>query len=113
MIVDDTPEAVAVLEAILAKRGHRVRLVESGSAALRELERRSVSLVVLDLDLPEMHGWEVLRRLRADPRLAGTPVIIHSASAAASIPPADAVPDGIIGKGASIPELVRALERFV
>jgi CheY-like chemotaxis protein len=69
-----------VTSAVLSAVGHRVRVVDSGAAALARLRERPADLMVLDLDMPGMDGWEVLRRVRADPRLAAMPVIVYSAN---------------------------------
>jgi CheY-like chemotaxis protein len=113
LVVDDAPDVGAVTAAVLARLGHRVRLVESGAAALAELERCPARLLVLDLDMPGMHGWEVLRRVRADPKLARMRVVVYSASADADAHPAGATPDRVIRKGAPIPEVVRTFEQLV
>lgn len=82
LIVDDEPGILAIAQANLEGQGFRVRCAATGAAALREVKVARPDLVVLDLMLPDIEGWEVLRRLEADPETAGTPVILLTALAA-------------------------------
>ncbi|MCG5535852.1 chemotaxis protein CheB [Ectothiorhodospira mobilis] len=61
--------------------GVRLREAESGEQGLEAARRQPPDLILLDLNLPDMHGFEVLRRLRADRRTAGIPVVAVSADA--------------------------------
>lgn len=70
LIVDDEEFLRAQLERILGEEGYAVRGVESGRQALEAVDREGVDLVLLDLNLPDLHGIEVLRELRSrDPDL--------------------------------------------
>lgn len=70
LIVDDEQFLRDQLQRILAEEGYAVRGVETGRAALRAVEKEGVDLVLLDLNLPDLHGIEVLRELKArDPDL--------------------------------------------
>lgn len=79
LIVDDTPENLAVLGELL-RSNYRVRVAPSGSRALQvaSTEPRP-DLILLDVMMPEMDGYEVLRRLRADPTTVDIPVIFVTA----------------------------------
>jgi len=79
LIVDDTPANLRVLMALLGQRGFRVRPVLSGEQALRAAQASVPELVLLDVHMPEMDGFEVCRRLRATPETADVPVIFLSA----------------------------------
>jgi len=83
LIVDDSPIARAVLEKAL-RLSHLplgpLHQAADGAAALELLARTHVDLVFLDLAMPGTDGLEVLRRMRAEPATAATPVIVVSAN---------------------------------
>jgi two-component system, sensor histidine kinase and response regulator len=79
LIVDDTPENLHILTQMLAGAGYRPRPVPSGSLALRAAAAEAPDLVLLDIRMPEMDGYEVCRRLKGDPALGDVPVIFLSA----------------------------------
>ena len=76
LVVDDEPMVREVVTSYLERDGHRVTVAPDGAAALRELIQRRFDLVVLDLMLPTVDGWRVLRELRAR---SNTPVILLTA----------------------------------
>ena len=78
LIVDDNGDACSAIVRLFRHAGHDTRWVASGSAALDFLNRSKPEAILLDIMMPEMDGLEVLRRIRADPRLANIPVIIYS-----------------------------------
>lgn len=65
LVVDDTPANLELLVDLLEVRGYRTLTAASGAAALAVLERGSVDLVLLDVILPDLDGYEVCRRIRA------------------------------------------------
>lgn len=79
MLVDDTPANLSLLEEILRGRGYRVVAFPRGAMALRAAAANPPDLILLDIMMPEMDGFEVCRRLKADERLGETPVIFISA----------------------------------
>ncbi len=79
LIVDDLESNRSVLSRRLSRDGHAVTSVESGQKALELLRRKEFDLVLLDLMMPEMNGYEVLSRLKSDPALRRIPVIMISA----------------------------------
>ena len=79
LIVDDQPTNLQVLTQILRARQYRVRPAPSGSLALGAAEYDPPDLVLLDIMMPEMDGFEVCRRLKVHPVLKGIPVIFISA----------------------------------
>jgi len=79
LIVDDTPENLQVLSATLLDRGYKVRGVINGKMAIRAARAGSPDLILLDIKMPEMDGYEVCRQLKADPKTSGIPVIFISA----------------------------------
>jgi len=79
LLVDDTPANLHVLAGMLKERGYRVRPAPSGKLALLAAQRDPPDLILLDINMPEMNGYEVCERLKADEKLKGIPVIFISA----------------------------------
>ena len=79
MIVDDTPTNLKLLEDMLLQQGHEVRSFPLGRLALAAAARNPPDLVLLDVNMPEMNGYEVCERLKANGELAGIPVLFLSA----------------------------------
>lgn len=79
LVVDDEPDIVALCAYHLAKAGYRVVTAASGSDALEQARRQRPALVVLDLMLPGMSGYDVLRQIRADDALKQIPVLMLTA----------------------------------
>jgi CheY-like chemotaxis protein len=79
MVVDDQPANLKLLEDLLTNLGHAVRSFPRGRLALEAASRNAPDLILLDINMPEMDGFEVCRRLKADAKLAGIPVLFLSA----------------------------------
>ena len=75
LVVDDTPANLQVLAGMLKDRGYKVRPVPSGKLALQAARRDPPELILLDINMPEMNGYEVCEQLKADDKLKGIPVI--------------------------------------
>jgi len=79
LIVDDEPTALATLEAILTGDGYQLEFASNGNIAIEKAEQLLPDLILLDVMMPGMNGFEVCRRLRATPKLAEVPIIILTA----------------------------------
>jgi len=79
LIVDDTPANLQVLAGMLKDRGYKVRPVPSGKLALLAAKREPPDLILLDINMPELNGYEVCEQLKTDAVLSGIPVIFISA----------------------------------
>src|SRR3954468_24631201 len=79
LAVDDTPANLQVLAGMLKDRGYRVRPVPGGKLALLAARRDPPDLILLDINMPEMSGYDVCEHLKADDLLKGIPVIFISA----------------------------------
>jgi diguanylate cyclase len=79
LIVEDTPESLRLLAAVLTEAGYVVREAPNGELALWTASRRPPSLVLLDIRMPGMNGFDVCRCLKDDPATANIPVIFLSA----------------------------------
>lgn len=80
VVVDDTPANIRLLEAVLAPRNYTVLPAASGRDALELISRERPDLILLDILMPEMDGYEVCRRLRDDPATRALPVVMITAS---------------------------------
>ena len=80
LVVDDLPQNIRLLQAILEPRGCRVITAESGEDALSAMEVELPDIVLLDVVMPGMDGYEVCRRIRSEPGTAFLPVVMITAS---------------------------------
>src|SRR5512134_2778578 len=78
LVVDDTPASLRLLTELLAKEGYRIRPASDGALALKSVAAKAPDLILLDVSMPEMDGYEVCRRLKADEKSSGIPVIFIS-----------------------------------
>lgn len=79
LIVDDTPANLQLLAGLLRERGYKVRPVPSGPLALEAARAQPPDLILLDISMPGMDGYEVCRRLKQDDALCDIPVLFVSA----------------------------------
>ena len=79
LVVDDTPDNLRLLSTMLSEQGYKVRKVISGSLALRVVSVASPDLILLDINMPQMNGYEVCEKLKGDPKTSDIPVIFISA----------------------------------
>ncbi len=79
LVVDDSDEVRLLAARILEREGYQVTVADSGASALTVVQTAVPDLVVSDIMMPEVDGYQLLERLRADPRLAPVPVIFLSA----------------------------------
>ena len=79
LVVDDTPANRDLLSRRVQQQGHAVTLAENGREAMELMKQKPFDLVLLDIMMPEMDGYAVLERVKADPALRHVPVIVISA----------------------------------
>ena len=79
-IVDDNPQNLAVLTALLAGQGYEVRTAINGALALQSAQRRPPDLILLDVRMPDLDGYQVCEQLKADDGTRDVPVIFISAA---------------------------------
>jgi len=79
LVVDDTPTNVKLLADLLTAKGHAVATATSGAAALAEVAREQPDLVLLDVMMPGLNGYDVCRKLREDPATVLLPVVMVTA----------------------------------
>lgn len=79
LVVDDTPENLRLLSTMLTHRGYAPRCVINGQMALRACNSNPPDLILLDIMMPEMNGYEVCQHLKSEPKTREIPVIFISA----------------------------------
>jgi DNA-binding response OmpR family regulator len=84
LVVDDEDDILQFLVLVLTDKGYQVTTAASGGAALAQARREPPDLVLLDIMMPQMDGWQVLKLLRLDEATAQVPVAMLSARADAS-----------------------------
>ncbi len=80
LIIDDSPDALILAKARLSKEGLELLCADGGKAGLAMASREKPDLILLDLDMPDMSGFDVCRALKADRKLCMVPVIFLSGS---------------------------------
>lgn len=79
MVVDDQPANLKLMENMLTQQGYGVRSFPRGRMALAAAGQHAPDLILLDINMPDMNGYETCERLKSDPQLAEIPVIFLSA----------------------------------
>jgi two-component system, OmpR family, alkaline phosphatase synthesis response regulator PhoP len=81
LAVDDEPSIRRLVEVNLQRAGYAITTAPDGQEALNQIARERPDMVLLDVMMPRMDGFELLRRLKADPATAGIPVLMLTAKA--------------------------------
>jgi CheY-like chemotaxis protein len=115
LVVEDNPDNMYVLDHLLTRKGYTVRQVTRGDEAIAQIERHQPALVLLDMQMPGMDGYSVVRELRRRAGLADLPVIAVTAN---SMPgdreqTLDAGCTDYIAKPISPRELLRLVEHYL
>jgi two-component system, OmpR family, alkaline phosphatase synthesis response regulator PhoP len=79
LIVDDEPNIVLSLEFLMKREGHEPTIASDGEAALRSIAAEPPDLVILDVMLPKMNGFDVCRHIKGDPRWRGIKILMLTA----------------------------------
>ena len=79
LIVEDTLDTLELLQTIFEGEGYEVKAVTTGEYALEALDKEKFDAVILDIMLPRIDGFEVLRRMKANPKTRKTPIIALTA----------------------------------
>ena len=80
LVVDDEPDIVRFVVKTMESRGHDVDTAINGRLAIEQVARSRPDVIILDLNLPEMDGFEVCRRLKSDPHTSSIPIVMMSAA---------------------------------
>jgi two-component system response regulator VicR len=79
--IEDEPEMIDLVRLILGRKGFDVIGADGGIEGLETVRREKPDLVLLDLMMPDMDGWEVYQQIKADPELRDIPVVVVTAKA--------------------------------
>ena len=112
LVIDDAPDLALVLRMQLERAGHEVITAENGRRGLRSFYEHRPDLVVLDVRMPELDGWQTLERLRD---LSDVPVLMHTGTSPSDEQLARLRPelDGYIHKPAQGPELTTRVDELL
>lgn len=81
LVVEDSPTQQQIILDLLKNSGLKVTIVQDGVEALEHVQTSNPKLVILDIVMPRMNGYEVCRRLKSDPKTKDVPVILCSTKA--------------------------------
>jgi len=79
--IEDEPEMIELVKLILTRKGYKVHGAQGGQQGLELIRQVKPNLVLLDLMMPDMDGWEVYQQMKADPDVKDIPVIVVTAKA--------------------------------
>ena len=79
LVVDDDEQNVELLEAYLSDAGYQVLRALDGASAMEVVAREAPDLILLDIMMPDISGYEVCKRLKGDPKSAGIPILMVTA----------------------------------
>ena len=80
LVVDDEPDIVRVVVKIMEARGHTVTTAKDGAEAIERVKADPPDVVILDLNLPKIDGYEVCKRIKTDPATQHVPVVMMTAA---------------------------------
>ena len=80
LVVDDNPDKLGLLEAALQLAGYKVRTAVDGEEALAAIDSYQPDLIITDVMMPKMNGYELAERIRANPQTRFIPVILQTAA---------------------------------
>lgn len=111
LVVDDDPDILEALSEILEAEGFEIRRARNGKEALEKLEPTPPHLILLDLMMPVMDGWEFAQRMRQRPEAAQVPLIVLSADRNVGSKAADIGAVGHLAKPFELNDLLDMVRR--
>lgn len=111
LVVDDDPDILEALSEILEAEGFEIRRARNGKEALERLEPDPPQLILLDLMMPVMDGWEFAQRMRQRPSVAHIPIIVLSADRNVGLKATDIGATGHLAKPFELSDLLDMVRR--
>jgi CheY-like chemotaxis protein len=111
LVVDDEASIRDVLELILSQEGYEVATAPNGAAALSWLEQATPALILLDMKMPVMDGWQFAREYRQRPG-PHAPIVVITAATDAAQRAREIAADAYVAKPCALDDLFRVVARF-
>ena len=112
LVVEDDPDLLALMEMILVDAGHRVRTAPEGAAALARVAEEMPGVILLDMRMPGMNGWEFAREFRA--RWGrGCPIVVVTAAENARQRAEEIGADGWLAKPFDLADVLAIVDRYL
>jgi len=112
LVVEDDLDLLGLLEMLLQDAGHRVRTARDGAQALERVSEEMPALILLDMRMPVMNGWEFAREFRARHGRA-CPIVVVTAAENARLRAAEVEAEGFLAKPFDLDDVLRMVARFV
>ncbi len=112
LVVEDDPDLLALMEMILVDAGHRVFTAPEGAAALARVAEEMPGVILLDMRMPGMNGWEFAREFRAR-HGRGCPIVVVTAAENARQRAEEIGADGWLAKPFDLHDVIAEVERHV
>jgi DNA-binding response OmpR family regulator len=112
LVIEDDLDLLGLVELVLQDAGHRVRTASNGHAALALVADEMPGLILLDMRMPVMSGWEFAREFRARHGRA-CPIVVVTAAENAQLRAAEVAADGWLAKPFDIDDVLRMVTRFL
>ena len=112
LVVEDDLDLLGLVELLLQDAGHRVRTASNGVEALDRVAEEMPALILLDMRMPVMNGWEFAREFRARHGRA-CPIVVVTAAENARLRAAEIEAEGFLAKPFDLDDVLRMVARFV
>lgn len=114
LVIDDLPDNLFLLRSLLEAEAYQVAVAEDGQTALAQLPEFAPHLILLDVMMPGMNGYELTRQIRRDPVFCALPIVLVTASMeACRVKGLAAGATDFIRKPLDLDELLRVLQRLL
>jgi CheY-like chemotaxis protein len=114
LVVDDDPGIVGFLELALVDEGYAVRAAANGREALDQIAQRRPDLILLDMNMPVMDGWEFCNQLRRrDSSVSGIPIVVMTAARDAASRSREVDAQGYLGKPFDLDHLFNTIDSLL
>jgi len=113
LVVDDIHDNCFLLQTFLESEGYKVDTAESGTEAIAKIELNLPTLVLLDVMMPEMNGYEVVENIRQNLNLPNLPILLVTGMDISAIPPMEQTyVNGVIRKPVDFDQLLEKVQAF-